>query len=358
MSVNHGEAANREPVSVANSDRRVQRTDKDNCLPGFGKARTASKVCSNAEYFAQCGVSGCKSGLDSVSGTQHTSRVRESVCSASNASSVRGATLGKRSSKEIDGQQIMRTLVVANQKGGVGKTATLVHLAFDFAERGLKVAVIDLDTQRNATHTLKAYSAGIFASSLFTENHAVLTTLSSKIGITLIDADSGLANLEKASQADSSRNFNKSIEILNRAGFDLCLVDTPRGLGVSVVSALLSSDAVIAPIELEVYSILGIKDLLTIIGNLSKVNTKLKFLGMVPSKVDSRNPRHGRHLTELKSAYSQLLIPINVGLRTSIADALASGIPVWKIKKTAARKAAQEVKELAQYVFDRMEIAA
>ena len=52
-----------------------------------------------------------------------------------------------------------------------------------------------------------------------------------------------------------------------------------------------------------------------------------------------------------------MMIPATVGLRSSIADALASGVPVWKIKKTAARKASKEVRALADYVFTKMEIS-
>lgn len=73
-----------------------------------------------------------------------------------------------------------------------------------------------------------------------------------------------------------------------------------------------------------------------------KMNSKLEFIGMVPSKVDGRNPRHVNHLQELQTAYPTLMVPVSVGLRSSIADALASHVPVWKIKKTAARKASQK----------------
>ena len=143
---------------------------------------------------------------------------------------------------------------------------------------------------------------------------------------------------------------------LAQQGFDVCLIDTAPGLGVALVASLYVADFVLSPIELEAYSIQGIKMMLTTIHNVRKEHTKLKFLGMVASKVDARNPRHVRHQTELQGAYPQLMIPAPIGLRSSIADALASGIPVWKIRKTAARKATQEVRALASHVFEKMEI--
>ena len=57
--------------------------------------------------------------------------------------------------------------------------------------------------------------------------------------------------------------------------------------------------------------------MVTAIANVRQANPKLQFLGMVPSKVDARNPRHGRHLQELEAAYPQLMIPERVGLRSS-----------------------------------------
>ncbi|HCZ14874.1 MAG TPA: chromosome partitioning protein ParA, partial [Candidatus Accumulibacter sp.] len=138
---------------------------------------------------------------------------------------------------------------------------------------------------------------------------------------------------------------------------DVCLIDTAPSLGVSMAAALFAADYVLSPIELEAYSIQGIKKMVMTIANVRKANPSLQFLGMVPSKVDGRNPRHGRHLQELQRAYPQLMIPAGIGLRSSIADALASGVPVWKIRKTAARKAALELRALAAHVFEKMEIA-
>lgn len=251
----------------------------------------------------------------------------------------------------------MKTLVTANQKGGVGKTATLVHLAFDFMERGLRVAVIDLDTQANASYTLQAFASGLVASALF-QPDLELDLRAGEPGLTLMASDSKLADIEKMPLAIAGANFQAAIARLGECGFDVCLIDTAPSLGVSMAAALVAGDYVLSPIELEAYSIQGIKKVLTTIGNVRKVNPKLKFLGMVPSKVDARNPRHRRHLDELNAAYPQLMIPTGVGLRGSIADALASGEPVWKNKRTAARKAASEVRALANYVFTKMEISA
>jgi chromosome partitioning protein len=257
----------------------------------------------------------------------------------------------------------MKTLVVANQKGGVGKTSTLVHLAFDFLEQGLKVVVIDLDTQANASYTLQSFRSGLVASELFAEvptgswpQTAIDVTDPNSPRMTLIASDVGLANLEKMSLAEAGAKFRDAIKTLGAQGFDACLIDTAPSLGVGMAAALLAADYVLSPIELEAYSIQGIKQMVTTIAHLRKANPKLKFLGMVPSKVDARNPRHARHLEELERAYPQLMIPTGVGLRSSIADALASRVPVWKIKKTAARKATQEIRALAAHVFEKMEM--
>lgn len=254
----------------------------------------------------------------------------------------------------------MKTLVTANQKGGVGKTSTLVHLAFDFFERGLKVAVIDLDTQANASYTLQTFQSGLAASALFSGKALVksLNVPADGPHMALIESDAVLANMEIIALGQAGQHFQNAIKALDTQGFDVCLIDTAPSLGVSMAAALLAADYVLSPVELDAYSMQGIKKMVTTIANLRKANPKLKFLGMVPSKVDGRNPHHGRHLDELQRAYPQLIIPAGVGLRSSIADALASGVPVWKIKKTAARKAAKEVRALAGHIFAKMEISA
>jgi hypothetical protein len=94
----------------------------------------------------------------------------------------------------------------------------------------------------------------------------------------------------------------------------VCLIDTAPSLGVSMAAALYAADYVLSPIELEAYSIQGIKKMVMAIANVRKANPGLKFLGMVPSKIDGRNPRHGRHLQELANAYPQLMIPAGIGL--------------------------------------------
>jgi chromosome partitioning protein len=254
----------------------------------------------------------------------------------------------------------MKILVAANQKGGVGKTAALVHLAFDFLERGLKVAVIDLDTQGNASYTLSQYKGEAVASDMFFgDSKGPLAGSRDEGALLLVASDAGLVNLERLALADAITRFRESIKVIRDQEFDICLIDTAPSMGVGMMSALYVSDYVLSPIELEAYSIQGIKKLLTTISNVRRAtipgiepNADLKFLGMLPSKVDARKPRQVRNLTELQTAYPQLLVPLNIGFRDGIAEALASGIPVWQIKTTAARKAALETRAMAAYVLE------
>lgn len=345
------EKTNRRSIQSSNIRVACGRPNDRNRKGSISGGKITSGLRPSPEYNTGSGFSSCETSLggsrEEIGSTRRV-RTRNSGI----------AKIPRLSSKEMGKGRRgpMKTLVTANQKGGVGKTATLVHLAFDFAERGLKVAVIDLDTQANASFTLKTYRSGVTASSMFSNESIVSQISDENINMMLIESDAGLADLEKMALPDAARNFQKAIAELDAKGFDVCLMDTAPSLGVAMAAALLSADYVLSPIELEAYSIQGIHQMVTTIVNIRKVNKKLKFIGMVPSKVDSRNPRHGRHLNELNTAYPSMMVPLSVGLRSSIPDALASCSPVWKIKKTAARVAAKEVRALAAYVFTQMEI--
>ncbi|MDH5480385.1 MAG: ParA family protein, partial [Nitrosomonas sp.] len=247
----------------------------------------------------------------------------------------------------------MKTLVTANQKGGVGKTATLVNLALDFMERGLRVVVLDLDVQANASFTLQEYASGFNSSQMYEKNGKALSNLFHNLPkeplLKLIGSDVKMSDIEKRKISEVLTIFNDNINTLDTCGFDVALIDTAPSIGVNLITALCVADYVLSPIEMETYSIQGIKKMMTTIGHIRKTNPNLAFMGMVPCKVDARNPRHVRHLEELMSAYPQYVIPATIGLRSSIADALASRIPVWRIKKTAARKAAKEVHALTTH---------
>lgn len=250
----------------------------------------------------------------------------------------------------------MKVLVVAQQKGGVGKTALSVHLAFYAAQAGLKVLVIDLDSQQNASYTLKDHKSGLQASSLFGAKALKAGALKGDRGLEVIEGDAGLADLETMNAAEAGKRFKANIASLG-GEFDVCIIDTPPALGVKMAAALVAADYVLSPIEMEAYSIQGIRLMLTTIGNLKKAaNPKMEFLGILASKVDRRNANHVRHEQELRDAYPQLMLPVSIGLRNSITDALATGVPVWEIKRTAARKAAKEVRDVADFVFKKMEI--
>jgi len=252
----------------------------------------------------------------------------------------------------------MKTLVTAIQKGGQGKTFITCHLAFYFQERGLRAVVIDLDTQGNASFTLEAYQSGYLASHLLTGNTEDLRTRFSRRendGLALITADAGLANLDKMALSQAATTLRANVDVLSNF-FDVCLIDTPPSLGIAMTAAVLASDYMLSPVEMEAYSLHGMKKMVAVIGNLRKQNPTLRFIGMVPNKVDARKPRHINNLKALQQAYPKLILPISIGSRDSIAEALGEQIPVWKIKRSAARKASQEVRAFAEYVSNKMEI--
>jgi chromosome partitioning protein len=233
----------------------------------------------------------------------------------------------------------MKTFVIANQKGGVGKTAIACHLAFYLAEKGRGVLFIDTDPQGNSSKTLKHGSQPIQASQFFSGNVSLKEI---NEGITLVPADGAMADIERA-DPQVIANFRQNIDV-SKDLFDFCVIDTPPTLGMRVTAALIAADYVISPIKPEGYSIDGIAALLkVIIGVKQKYNPQLQFLGMLPCLVKGNSPDHKTALQSLVNEYHQFMLSgAVIGDRQSVDEALNSCVPVWRIRKTAAVAAAKE----------------
>lgn len=248
----------------------------------------------------------------------------------------------------------MKILVVANQKGGVGKSILSTHIAMALAEepgmnRGL---IIEFDAQGNSSKTTKKSGAKVLAqaSQLFSNEPLSIEPAN---GLNLIEADGKLADIERA-PLEVMGNLKEQMEAL-APYFDYCVIDTPPALGLRMTAALIVADYVLAPIELEEYSIDGITKMLqTFFGVKQKWNPDLEFLGMLPNRFNSRSEEQKRALVALLENYSHLLIPAKIGIRASIPEALAEGLPVWKLKKTAAREATKEFQEAFNVIFTKM----
>lgn len=247
----------------------------------------------------------------------------------------------------------MKIFTIANQKGGVGKTSFATHFAFYLIEKGMKGVFIDLDTQVNASYTLgKAFPTKQYAHMLFSEKANIEL---SDTGLTLLAGSNELAEIYNNTSVNKvAMQFYNSVNELKNKGLDFCIIDTAPSLNSSLVAALATSDYVICPIEPEKYALQGIGKMINLISNIKKQNKKLEFLGILISKINRRSPRHIKHNNELLEKYPDSILPQSIGLRDSIAEAVDIGVPVWNIKKTAARAASKEIRAVIEHILSKI----
>ena len=247
----------------------------------------------------------------------------------------------------------MDTLVITNQKGGVGKSTITALLAWWLAEKeNARIALIDLDSQKNLTRTFAGHSCEVGAARLF----AGTGIASGEIPggqLTLFPGETELADLERASR-EVIRNFRNNVAQLDQR-FDYCLIDTPPALGLRMVAALIVADYAVCPIELEEYSIDGVTAMIkTVVGVRQRYNPRLKFLGLLANRFNPHSVRQREAVQSLFQTYGRYVIPAKISTRSAIPEALSQGLPVWKLPKTSAREAAAEVHKAFGLLRERM----
>jgi len=254
----------------------------------------------------------------------------------------------------------MKILSIANQKGGVGKSTLTVHLAYAALDAGLRVLLVDMDKQGSLSLTFtatKGAAPGLTASKLYAveANNEQPQAINDRLAI--IRTDNALLAIDKAENQVirhpglALRRFAKD--------FDICLIDTPPLLGIRLMAFLAASDYVVTPVSVGLYELAGVADLMATIHVIRTqgFNPRLKHLGILPMKVNSRSIEAQNALTSMREKYGQVIIPEALAERAAVRKAIALRRPVWVSPRGSGHlKAAQEWRAACAAILARLDI--
>ncbi|MEO7337244.1 MAG: ParA family protein [Caldimonas sp.] len=257
----------------------------------------------------------------------------------------------------------MKTLVLANQKGGVGKSAVATLLTHYFVQHGQRVLAIDLDHQGNFTHPLtlskRARVAEVTADRLLTMAGLSLPCEP----FVLVPTSDELIALERQSTLHTpfARNLRALLKKMDDQ-FDVCVIDTHPNPDIRMISALASADFVLSPIQLNQEAIDGVRALIGhprvgVYKIKALLNPKLQLIGLLPTLVEP-TPFQRNNFRGLIERHLDLMIRIgpqgndlaSIPKRSAIAVAQAEGFVLWEMKTTAARDTWVEIAPTVQHI--------
>ncbi|MBZ0305460.1 MAG: AAA family ATPase, partial [Anaerolineae bacterium] len=180
-----------------------------------------------------------------------------------------------------------RTLVIANQKGGIGKSTTAANLGRALTEKGHRVLLVDLDPQGGVSASLGVNSFEVKRSSyslLMYPDISLVKVLRPVANLmALVPASIDLSNAEimLATQPDGPLRLRRSLE-QNAIPFDFILIDTPPTLGLLTVNGLVAAEELLIPVQPHYLAMRGVRSLLDTMDRLRQtmMNRKLHLLGL------------------------------------------------------------------------------
>ena len=232
-----------------------------------------------------------------------------------------------------------KIISVINQKGGVGKTTSVINLAAGLTMKGKKVLVIDLDPQGNATTGLglsNTENSELTIYSVLNGNKKISEVVQSTKfdDLNLVTSNVDLSGLEVETAGDSRRAFKLKDElasILNdsRASYHYILIDCPPSLGLLTIMALVASDALVVPLQTEFFALEGLTQLMKTIERIkSNLNPILEIRGILLTMYDKRNKLSSQVEMEARNFFKEKVYNTAVPRNVRLSEAPSHGVPV------------------------------
>jgi chromosome partitioning protein len=255
----------------------------------------------------------------------------------------------------------MRTIAIANQKGGSAKTTTCVNLAAALGEQHRRVLVLDLDPQHSATAWFGAQNVdkGIFR--VFADNGNLLDVLVNTAlpGVTLAPATTWLVGIERAlaGEVGAETLLRRALSELDPGEWDYVLIDTPPTLGLLTINALAAAAELLVTVEAHVMALHGLAQLLQTVDVVQqRLNAELVMSGILACRVDQRT-RHALDVVEeLRRRFGNVVYNVVIRENVRLAECPSFAQPITQYAPASA--GAQDYRALAQEVIQQESKAA